>query len=81
MGLRGLIGQKSLMNLRRLGRLRKLKFSTIFTNLPKFSNLSLIQMKKPPMGSTKAYVPLVALIEAPQMRRYHEKLLAHFLFA
>ena len=34
-------------------------------------------MKKPPMGSTIAYVPLVALIEAPQMRRYHGKLLAH----
>ena len=27
------------------------------------------------MGSAKAYVPLVALIEAPQMRRYHKKLL------
>ena len=34
-------------------------------------------MKKPPMGSTKAYIPLVALIEAPQMRRYHGKLLTH----
>ena len=34
-------------------------------------------MKKPPMGSTKAYIPLVSLIEAPQMRRYHGKLLTH----
>jgi hypothetical protein len=30
-------------------------------------------MKKPPMGSTKAYIPLVALIEAAQMRHYHKK--------
>ena len=30
-------------------------------------------MKKPRMGSTKAYVPFGGLIEAPQMRRYHKK--------
>ena len=31
-------------------------------------------MKKPRMGSTKAYVPFGALIEAAQMRHYHNKL-------
>ena len=30
-------------------------------------------MKKPPMGSTLTYVPLVVLIEAPLMRHYHKK--------
>ena len=32
-------------------------------------------MKKPRMGSTIAYIPFGALIEAAQMRHYHEKLL------
>ena len=31
-------------------------------------------MKKPRMGSTKAYIPFGALIEASLMRRYHNKL-------
>ena len=31
-------------------------------------------MKKPRMGSTIAYIPFGALIEAAQMRHYHEKL-------
>ena len=31
-------------------------------------------MKKPRMGSTKAYVPFGGLIESPQMRHYHKKL-------
>ena len=31
-------------------------------------------MKKPRMGSTKAYVPFGALIEAAQVRHYHNKL-------
>ena len=34
-------------------------------------------MKKPRMGSTKAYIPFGGMIEAPQMRRYHKKLLVH----
>ena len=32
-------------------------------------------MKNPRMGSTKAYIPFGDLIEAPQMRHYHKKLL------
>ena len=30
-------------------------------------------MKKPPMGSTMTYVPLVVLIEAAQMHHYNKK--------
>ena len=36
-------------------------------------------MKKPPMGSTCAYVPLVALIERSQMRPYHIPKRTNFL--
>ena len=32
-------------------------------------------MKNPRLGSTKAYIPFGDLIEAPQMRHYHKKLL------
>ena len=32
-------------------------------------------MKKPRMGSTKAYVPFGALIERPRMTSFHNKLL------